>query len=331
MITNKDIEAAIQKKIDSYLDNSLALSGLTRGYHSDMFYNNDQYHDIDITIVQSTGDIQREIVQYPVQIMIDCMNELKDEMLKILHKLALEYNEHKTTVAGIDVIEFYKTPAVLTKFNRSGINDYITILLDCSFFEYENLMNIEELVIDDETIPFINFAVSYVGNTVASGGLSLYDVNTNKPKESGQVSHVIQSAANTYVFTCIPKTTPLYSRLILQALTCTEQNQVYETTISARSFELTKDSKVIYDSNWNMNPETNLYVSPYYQFENDEFIPMVVNSKTQIPQWNKDMKLYKKAEPYTMKCKATQISYTKDLQGFPILQVTLVRGVEQDG
>lgn len=305
MITQKEITSHVKSLLESFLDNDIELSSLKREYHEELYYKQNNTNDIDITICLYPGDIETKVVQYPVQIFIDVKTELQEHLMNVLHKLALSNNEMIVDFGESKIKQYFMTPSVASKFVKSGIYEYVSLSLNCRFFEYENLLDVEHLYIDNEEVDFISLGLSYVGSTNSDGG-----ANFGGKSETGIIRQVVKSNANTYVFSAIPKQTKLFRKLIALATTGKSMNRKFKLRLDMDVYDVVSVSSTQFSA----KVQEGLY---YYKNLN-EFVKVTNES-------------YLSTETYYQKVVieddyiCPQISLTKEIKNFPLMQVTLAR------
>jgi len=299
MITQEEILNHVKTLVESFLTNNPTLCNFTRKYHNELYYKQEDT-DIDITIITLPGDIQNEVVQYPLQIYVDAKTEFSNEIIEVLKGLSVSNNETLVTIGTTKVRQYYKTPSVINKFLKSGLYECESLVLECSLFEFDNLYDVEKFLIDGEEVKFVNFGLSYVGNTNSSGGL-----------QNGIITQSIKSGCNSYTFTAVPKQTKLYRKFMALAATCEKQNRKF----------LVKLDMPIYDIVSITSPEgyaTQKALGIYAYTTSGEFIKLTTQAYSSTTTYYKKIEV----ENYYV---CPQITYTKDIKGFPVMQVTLMR------
>jgi len=304
MIKQNEIIEHIKTLVEAFLQNNIELSQLSRGYHTELYYVNEEYHDIDITLLSLSGDISTEVIQYPIQMMVDVKASISQEIMNVLQALAVSNNEQITEINGVTVRQYFRTPTMVNKFVKSGFEEYVTITLDCSLFEFENLFDIEELKIDSEEIKFVTFAMVYGAATNSVNGIS---VNNNP----GQVRTTVGSAATTYTITAIPKQTRFFNKVLNQMYSCLNQNQAYTLKFKVPIYKSKTVNSTTFESNINK-----LYVM------NSNFgYTKVLAGDTYNSSY-----LYFERDTIEKSCVLVGSNFTKELQGFPILQLSFMEG-----
>lgn len=159
------------------------IEGATYSFHNEFYYDDDA--NINITVKALPGQIQLGFAEYPIQLMIECNEMYKDEIVKVLDAFALQYNEQLVTLDGSKYREYYSTSTVVGTFQNRGTVRNVALTMEVNLSSYDNFFMGESktvsVLIDNEYIKLqgtlsIHYKTqcNYDGMVPASGRMRNY-------------------------------------------------------------------------------------------------------------------------------------------------------------
>lgn len=172
------IDAYIQHLKDTLgvaIENNI--SDATYSFHSEFYYNDSA--DINCTIKMLPGQIELGIVQYPIQIMIECKDKFKEDLMPVLDDFAKYYNEGLISLDSEDYREYYTTSTVVGTFQNDGINRKVALTMDATLICFDDVARVKEIVLtyganstDVISIKHLDFAFSFEAETNSTGAMN---------------------------------------------------------------------------------------------------------------------------------------------------------------
>lgn len=105
-------------------------------FHNEFYY--DDNANINITVKALPGQIQLGVAQYPMQLMIECNDKFKDDLVPVLDAFALQYNEQTVTLDGADYREYYSTSTVVGTFQNRGTIRNVALTMEVNIISFDN-------------------------------------------------------------------------------------------------------------------------------------------------------------------------------------------------
>lgn len=196
----------------------------TYSFHNDFYYDDDS--NIRITLKMLPGQIQLGVVQYPIQIMIECDDKFKDDLMPVLNDFALTYNEHLVTLDNEEYREYYTTASIINTFINNGVNRRCSITMEASLINFDNVSRVKSITIkygsqatDTVSINNLDFTMSYEAETSSTGA-----VGTQETKS------VTKSFVRTLNFAFVPISSAGVDDLLTSVLKRTT-SKVYKITV----------------------------------------------------------------------------------------------------
>lgn len=156
---------------------SVNISDVTYSFHNEFYY--DDKANINITIKALPGQIQLGVVQYPIQLLIECNDRFKDDLLPILDDFAIERNEELILLENEDYREYYTTSTVVGTFQNRGTTRNVAISLDASIIKFDNVARIKSIELfygdtltDVVSIKHLDFSFSFEAETNSTGAMA---------------------------------------------------------------------------------------------------------------------------------------------------------------
>lgn len=112
------------------------ITDATFSFHNEFYY--DDNANINVTIKALPGQIQLGTVQYPTQLLIECNDKFKDDLVKVLDAFALQYNEQVVTLDNSDYREYYSTSTVVGTFQNRGVTRNVALTMEATIISFDN-------------------------------------------------------------------------------------------------------------------------------------------------------------------------------------------------
>lgn len=112
------------------------ITDATYSFHNEFYY--DDKANINITIKALPGQIQLGVVQYPIQLLIECNDKFKDDLVKVLDDFAIAYNENVVTLENGDYREYYTTSTVVGTFQNRGTTRNVALTMEANIISFDN-------------------------------------------------------------------------------------------------------------------------------------------------------------------------------------------------
>lgn len=170
--------------------------------HLEHFRNSDK--PIDITLVFLSGQIQQDVIQYPVQILVECDNNLEKLCGDSLSYMATRWNSQIVKIGpNLDQYRvFYNMPTMTEKFKNTGIYVRSTYTMESTLFTFNEVLDLKRITLETtynnqlltEEINYLNFGLSYLCDTNSSGSI-----------ESPKVYNTGETCMSTYTISYVPK------------------------------------------------------------------------------------------------------------------------------
>ena len=181
----------LEKKIKAILEANNK-NDINVSVHDEFYY--DKQANADITLKFMPGQIQNKIPQYPAEIFIQVEEQYKDDVINAFNDFIEYYNETIETFADEKFKQFYTLPSILTAFQDGATRRIVTAQISLSLFSFKNVCGVTSVVIDNEEIGFVNFAVAFVTETSSTGGLNSLETKSN-----------VELITRTLTLTFVPK------------------------------------------------------------------------------------------------------------------------------
>lgn len=136
--------------------------------------------DVDITLVFFSGQIQLDVVQYPVQLVASVNEEFEEDFKNVLLYIAMNRNTKIFDFDGDSYREYYDTPSVLEKFQDNGSGGFRTpTMMNIQLLTYNNVADIDSIELSTtlngvtykEDVKFLSVALNYAAETNSTGAL----------------------------------------------------------------------------------------------------------------------------------------------------------------
>lgn len=200
----------------------------TYDFHNEIYYN--KKANIDITVKALPGQIQLGVVQYPIQLMIECNEKFKDELIEVLDEFAIEYNEKSVTLDSEDYREYYSTSTVVGPFQNGGTVRNIAISMEVSVISFNNLSGVKSISIkygsgntDVIDINYLDFTFTYEAETNSTGA-----------KSAPENKSVVKSFARSVNFAFVPVSSAGVDDLLTSIIN-RNKSKTYKLTITFKS------------------------------------------------------------------------------------------------
>lgn len=174
------------------------ITDATISFHNEFYY--DDKANINITIKGLPGQIQLGIVQYPIQLLIECNDKFKDNLMPVLDDFAIQYNEQLVSLNEEDYREYYTTSTVVGTFQNHGTTRNVAISMEATIISFDNVARVKSIQLiygsgegDVLDIKPVDFSFSYEAETNSTGAMS-------KP----ETKSVVKSIARSVNFAFVP-------------------------------------------------------------------------------------------------------------------------------
>lgn len=107
-------------------------------FHNEFYY--DDEANINITVKALPGQIQLGVVQYPIQLMIECNDKFKDDLVPVLDAFAIQYNEQLVTLDDAYYREYYSTSTVVGTFQNRGTIRNVALTMEANIISFDNYL-----------------------------------------------------------------------------------------------------------------------------------------------------------------------------------------------
>lgn len=212
------------------------ISDATFSFHDEFYY--DDKANINITVKALPGQIQAGVVQYPIQLMIECNDKFKEDLTPVLDSFAIAYNEQLVTLDNEDYREYYSTSTVVGTFQNRGTTRSVAISMEVSVISFDNLSNIKTISLrfgsdaaDVIDIKYLDFTFSFEAETNSTGA-------TGTPESKS----VVKSFARSVNFAFVPISSEGVDDLMTSVIN-RNKSKTYRLTITFNG----EDLNIVYD------------------------------------------------------------------------------------
>lgn len=192
---NTEYSKYLKATIDALVESGEIANDITFGYHEEFYY--EQENDVEITISTLPGQINKGLVQYPVQLKIDVIDKYVDEIKTALDELVVNLNESVVALDGVSYKQFYTTSTMLGSFLNKGSKKYNSLTISVTLINYSNILGLEYLTINgvDTLGPLVSYSISYEAETSSTGAIG-----------TPETKSVVKTYARTYNFVFVANT-----------------------------------------------------------------------------------------------------------------------------
>lgn len=192
---NTEYKKYLETTIKALVESGEIANDITFGYHEEFYY--EQENDVEITISTLPGQINKGLVQYPVQLKIDVIDKYVDEIKTALDELVVNLNESVVALDGVSYKQFYTTSTTLGSFLNNGSKKYNSLTISVTLINFSNILGITKLTIGgyDVLAPLVSYSVGYEAETASTGAIG-----------TPETKSVAKTFARTYNFIFVANT-----------------------------------------------------------------------------------------------------------------------------
>ena len=213
------------------------ITDATYSFHNEFYY--DDKANINITIKALPGQIQLGVVQYPIQLLIECNDKFKDDLMPVLDAFALQYNEQLVSLDDKDYREYYTTSTVVGTFQNHGTTRNVAVSMEATIISFDNVARVKSIELiygskegDVLNIKHLDFSFSYEAETNSTGAM-------NKPETKSVVKSIARSVNFAFVPLLSEGTDDLLTSIINR-----ENSKTYRLKITFSGFV----NNIVYDN-----------------------------------------------------------------------------------
>lgn len=168
---NTEYKKYLETTIKALVESGQIANDITFGYNEEFYY--EQKHDVEITISTLPGQINKGLVQYPIQIKIDVVDKLVDEIKTALDELVVNLNESIVALDGVNYKQFYTTSTMLSSFLNNGTDKYNSLVISATLINYSNILGLSVLTIGGVDVlgPLVSYSIAYEAETASTGAI----------------------------------------------------------------------------------------------------------------------------------------------------------------
>lgn len=224
--------------LDSLKANGVMAQDITYSVHDEFYYEHE--NDADFVIKVLPGEITKDLVQYPIQIMVDIIDDKTAELRGILDDLAVQLNEKSIRLDNVSYKQFYSTSAILSTFSNGGVNKYNSIYLNVTLIKFTNVLGLDTLSINTTGVtgPLVSYSINYEVETESTGAIG-----------SAESKSVGKTFIRTWSFVFVPNTTNAgVNAIINQIKGGTSPNTTFSLAIKFKSDSATSTADYVIKS-----------------------------------------------------------------------------------
>lgn len=168
---NTEYSKYLETTIKALVESGEIANDITFGYHEEFYY--EQENDVEITISTLPGQINKGLVQYPVQLKIDVIDKYVDEIKTALDELVVNLNESVVALDGVSYKQFYTTSTMLGSFFNNGSKKYNSLTISVTLINFSNVLGLLKLTIGGNNVlgPLVSYSISYEAETASTGAI----------------------------------------------------------------------------------------------------------------------------------------------------------------
>lgn len=204
---NTEYSKYLETTINALVESGEIANDIKFGYHEEFYY--EQENDVEITISTLPGQINKGLVQYPVQLKIDVIDKYVDEIKTALDELVVNLNESVVALDGVSYKQFYTTSTMLSSFSNNGTKKYNSLTISVTLINYSNILGITNLTIGgyDVLAPLVSYSISYEAETASTGAIG-----------TPETKSLAKTYARTYNFIFVANTNNLGVKTLINQI-----------------------------------------------------------------------------------------------------------------
>lgn len=176
---NTDYIAYLKSIVDGLINNGGIASDITFGFHEEFYY--EYENDVEITVSTLPGQINKGLVQYPIQIKIDVLDKFVNEIKTKFDELVVTLNETTTSLDGVSYKQFYTTSTLLSSFLNRDSRKYNSLIISVTLINYSNILGLNTLTIGGYDVlgPLVSYSIGYEAETASTGAIGTPEVKSS--------------------------------------------------------------------------------------------------------------------------------------------------------
>ena len=192
---NTEYKKYLETTIKALVESGEIANDITFGYNEEFYY--EQKHDVEITISTLPGQINKGLVQYPVQLKIDVIDKYVDEIKSVFDELVVNLNESVVALDGVSYKQFYTTSTMLGSFLNKGSKKYNSLTISVTLINFSNVLGLLKLTIGGKDVlgPLVSYSISYEAETSSTGAIG-----------TSETKSLAKTYARTYNFVFVANT-----------------------------------------------------------------------------------------------------------------------------
>ena len=193
---NTEYKKYLETTIKALVESGEIANDITFGYNEEFYY--EQKHDVEITISTLPGQINKGLVQYPVQLKIDVIDKYVDEIKTVLDDLVVSLNETAVSLDGVNYKQFYTTSTMLGSFLNNGSKKYNSLTISVTLINFSNVLGLLKLTIGGYDVlgPLVSYSIGYEAETASTGAVGT----------TAETKSLAKTYARTYNFVFVANT-----------------------------------------------------------------------------------------------------------------------------
>lgn len=166
---NTDYIKYLEKIFTELKESGSIASDITFGFHEEFYY--EYENDVEITASTLPGQINKGLVQYPIQIRIDVVDKYVDEIKTLIDDLAVSLNETIIEIDDSEYKQFYTTSTLFSSFTNKNTKKYNSLTVSATLINYSNVLGLSTLSFDGDNVlgPLVSYSISYEADTASTG------------------------------------------------------------------------------------------------------------------------------------------------------------------
>ena len=168
---NSDYKNYLKGIVDNLQSNGIIQNDIKFGYHEEFHYN--FTNDVEIVISALPGQINKGLVQYPIQIKIDVVDKYFEEVKKAFDDLVISLNETTLVLNSVSYKQFYTTSTLIGSFKPTNTTKYSSLTISATLINFSNILGITKLTIGgyDVLAPLVSYSIGYEAETASTGAI----------------------------------------------------------------------------------------------------------------------------------------------------------------
>ena len=123
---------------------------ITFDYHEEFYY--EYENDVEITVSTLPGQINKGLVQIPIQVKIDVVDKFVDEIKTAIDEAVVNLNETSITLENNTYKQFYTTSTLTSSFMNKNKIKYNSLTLSVTLVNFSNILGLTKLTINNNDV-----------------------------------------------------------------------------------------------------------------------------------------------------------------------------------